>query len=331
MLLSDNDELLYTIYQIRYNMSRGYLAQDIRARLIKILSGSESDSAMSGAEIAKKMGMSRTTVSKYLIILAADGTLTRKDMGNITLWSLQKSQKSYKFPDDYHRAAAAYMECIRNASEKRAQSTIHNCTSSGATAERIILEVVMPASDSIYEMYEKGKIGSAEQNYLGSIVSRSLYAIEHKYNTVEKTQRPEEGGVIVIAADRRSIPVAAAACSIYRTSRWAVYDLGYVSSSDAAASGVLFDLDFQKITDRISGSIQGPLITVVFSSTAEGLNFFADSIYPVIKASKKMHLLLCGCNTRQKIPHMTSCDHFINDDISKVIQISQTISLQTGA
>ena len=310
-------------------MSRGYLAQDIRARLIKILSGSESDSAMSGAEIAKKMGMSRTTVSKYLIILAADGTLTRKDMGNITLWSLQKSQKSYKFPDDYHRAAAAYMECIKNASEEKAQNTIHNCTSSGATAERIILEVVMPASDSIYEMYEKGKIGSAEQNYLDSIVSRSLYAIER--STAEKTQRQENGGVIVIAADRRSIPVAAAVCSIYRTSRWAVYDLGYVSSSDAAASGVLFDLDFQKITDRISGSIRGPLITVVFSSTAEGLNFFADSIYPAIKASKKMHLLLCGCNTRQKIPRMASCDHFINDDISKVIQISQTISLQTGA
>lgn len=302
-------------------MARGYPIHDVRRRLIKALGGADSRGGMSGVELARALAMSRTTVSKYLRMLAADGTLDRREMGNVTLWSLRPGQESFAFPDDYFRAASAYMGCIRNASESGAVQVVRNCVRSGAAPASLVLDVVLPASDAIRDMYETGKIGAAEQNYLGGIISRSLREIEGR--GAGARAGPGRGrGALVIAADSRSEPVSRAACSIYRSGGWAVFELGDMS----AAAGVLFDLDFERLAGKVWSPRDGPLITVVFSSTAEGLNFFADSIYPASRRSRRMHLLLCGRGLAEPVSNMKSCDYYIDGDVSKVIQISDTIS-----
>ena len=302
-------------------MARGYPIHDVRRRLIKALGGADAGGGMSGVDLAGSLGMSRTTVSKYLRMLAADGTLDRREIGNVTLWSLRPGQESFAFPDDYFRAASAYMECIRNASESGAVQLVRNCVRSGASTASLVLDVVLPASDAIRDMYETGKIGTAEQNYLGGIISRSLHEIEGRDSGV-RAGPGRRRSVLVIAADSRSEPVSRAACSIYRSDGWAVFELGDMS----AAAGVLFDLDFERLTGKVWNSKDGLLITVVFSSTAEGLNFFADSIYPASRRSKRMHLLLCGRGLAEPVSGMKSCDYYIDGDVSKVIQISDTIS-----
>ena len=303
-------------------MARGYSLHDVRRRLIKALGGADAGGGMSGVDLAGALGMSRTTVSKYLRMLAADGTLDRREIGNVTLWSLRPGQESFAFPDDYFRAASAYMECVRNASEPGAVQVVRNCVRSGASTTSLVLDVVLPASDAIRGMYETGKIGTAEQNYLGGIISRSLHEIEG-YDSDMRAGQGRGRSALVIAADSRSEPVSRAACSIYRSDGWAVFELGDMS---AAAAGVLFDLDFERLAGKVWSPRDGPLITVVFSSTAEGLNFFADSIYPASRRSRRMHLLLCGRGLADPVPGMKSCDYYIDGDVSKVIQISDAIS-----
>lgn len=304
-------------------MARGYPIHDVRRRLIKALGdANDARGGMSGVDLAGALGMSRTTVSKYLRMLAADGTLDRREIGNVTLWSLRPGQESFAFPDDYFRAASAYMECIRNASESGAVQVVRNCVRSGASTTSLVLDVVLPASDAIRDMYETGKIGTAEQNYLGGIISRSLHEIEGRDSGVRAGREKKGRSVLVIAADSRSEPVSHAACSIYRSDGWAVFGLGDMS----AAAGVLFDLDFERLTGKVWNPKDGPLITVVFSSTAEGLNFFADSIYPASRRSRRMHLLLCGRGLAEPVSGMKSCDYYIDGDVSKVIQISDAIS-----
>ena len=303
-------------------MARGYPIHDVRRRLIKALGdANDARGGMSGVDLAGALGMSRTTVSKYLMMLAADGTLDRREIGNVTLWSLRPGQESFAFPDDYFRAASVYMECIKNASESEAVQVVRNCIRSGASTTSLVLDVVLPASDAIRDMYETGKIGTAEQNYLGGIISRSLHEIEG-HDTVVRASREKGRNVLVIAADSRSEPVSRAACSIYRSSGWIVFELGDMS----AAAGVLFDLDFERLTGKVWNPKDGPLITVVFSSTAEGLNFFADSIYPASRRSRRMHLLLCGRGLAEPASDIKSCDYYIDGDVSKVIQISDAIS-----
>ncbi len=302
-------------------MARGYPLHDVRRRLIKALGNADAGGGMSGVELAGALAMSRTTVSKYLRMLAADGTLDRREMGNVTLWSLRPGQESFAFPDDYFRAASTYMECIRNASESDAVQVVRNCVRSGASTANLVLDVVLPASDAIRDMYETGKIGAAEQNYLGGVISRSLHEIEG-HDTGVGASRERGRSALVIAADSRSELVSRAACSIYRSDGWTVFELGDMSE----AAGVLFDLDFERLAGKVWSPRDGPLITVVFSSTAEGLNFFADSIHPVSRRSKRMHLLLCGRGLAEPVSGIKSCDYYIDGDVSKVIQISDTIS-----
>ncbi len=299
-------------------MTRGYSAPDVRRRIIEALARSDAGGA-SGIKISRMLNMSRTTATKYLNALYADGTLRQRDMGNVTLWSLEPGQESYTFPDDYFKIASAYAECIRNASEECALSLVHNCVRSGGSAARLILEAIVPASDTIHEMYAAGRIGAAEQSLLHRIIYRSLSALEPG-----GTRPDPEKGAIVVAADSRSEPMSRAASAAYRSGGWSVYELGDISST----AGVLFDLDFQRLVDRVWDGERGILLTVAFSNTAEGLNFLADSIYPITKKSRRMRLLLCGVHLEgaEAVPPsgIRSCDHYVDGDMSKILQLSDT-------
>ena len=57
-------------------MVRGYLAEEIREKLISILK--DSDSGMSGVEISKKINVNRITMIKYLKVFAVEGLLRQK-------------------------------------------------------------------------------------------------------------------------------------------------------------------------------------------------------------------------------------------------------------
>ncbi len=100
---------------------------------------------------------------------------------------------------------------------------------------------------------------------------------------------------------------------------WRVYHLGDMST----AINVLFDLDFQKLVGKIWKQKPGILLIVVFSQTAEGLNFFADSINPIKeKSGKHMKLALCG-----KISKNLKIDSdVLSEKIDDILQWSQTVS-----
>ena len=301
-------------------MARGYSVPDVRRRLIEALSDQDASSGVSGVELSRMLDISRTTMAKYLKMLAAEGTLRQKEVGNITLWSLEPGQESFTFPDDYFKAASAYMECIKAASEYDALLLVRNCMRSGGSAVYVILEVIMPASDAIREMYAAGKMGAAEQSMLHHIMYNSLSALE-AHGTMPAAD-PKKS-VVVAAADARSELVARAASAAYRSKGWSVFELGDVS----ATAGVLFDMDFQRLVDKVwRGNRRGLLITAAFSHTAEGLNFFADSLYPAIKRSRRMRLLLCGCRLEDPSQNIKSCDYYVNDDVSKILQWSDAAS-----
>ena len=151
-------------------MARGYSKEDVRTRIISLLG--DSTLGMSGVEISKALGMSRTTTAKYLRLLAADGTLLYKDAGNITLWMLARGRESFVFPDDYFKVADSYAAHLKNASHTDAVFLVENCMLSGASAARMIFEVVIPASEAMHEMYDSGIIGVAEQNLMSYVIER---------------------------------------------------------------------------------------------------------------------------------------------------------------
>ena len=293
-------------------MAKGYRVEEIREKLISILK--DSDSGISGIEISKKINVSRITMTKYLKVFAAEGLLRQKNIGNVTLWFLEPGQESFDFPDDYFKITSRYLELLVKGNEEEIYSLIRNCLNSGALINRIIIEVIYPAIDHIRELFDSGKIGSAEQNLLRNIISKSL-SIFNQVPVVLDSKK----NVVVIAADPESILISESASASYHSDGWNVSHLGDMSY----AIDVLFDLDFQKLVRKIWKQKSGILLVVIFSQTSEGLSFFADSINPnKTKSDKQIKLVLCG-----KISKKTKINSdLLSDNIGDVLQWSNTIS-----
>jgi methanogenic corrinoid protein MtbC1 len=292
-------------------MGRGYSTEDIRDKLILILK--DSDSGMSGVEISEKININRITMIKYLKVFAAEGLLRQKNIGNVTLWFLEPGQESFVFPDDYFKVTSRYAEYLIKGTEDQVFSLIRNCLHSGAIVTRLIIEVILPAIDSVKNLYDEGKIGTSELNLLQTTISKSLQI----FNQLRIVSEPKKN-IIVIAADNQSNLISEAASSSYHSNAWNVFHLGDMSS----AINVLFDLDFQKLVGKIWKQKLGILIVVVFSQTGEGLNFFADSINPIKeKSGKRMKLVLCGkVSKKSKIQ-----SDLTSEKIEDILQWSQTV------
>ena len=293
-------------------MAKGYRVEEIREKLISILK--DSDSGISGIEISKKINVSRITMTKYLKVFAAEGLLRQKNIGNVTLWFLEPGQESFDFPDDYFKITSRYLELLVKGNEEEIYSLIRNCLNSGALINRMIIEVIYPAIDHIRELFDSGKIGSAEQNLLRNIISKSL-SIFNQVPVVLDSKK----NVVVIAVDPESILISESASTSYHSDGWNVSHLGDMSY----AIDVLFDLDFQKLVRKIWKKKSGILLVVIFSQTSEGLSFFADSINPnKTKSDKQIKLALCG-----KISKKTKINSdLLSDNIGDVLQWSNTIS-----
>ena len=293
-------------------MGRGYSTEEIRKKLILTLA--DSKTGMSGVEISEKMGVNRITMGKYLKVFAVEGLLRQKNIGNVTLWFLEPVQESYNFPDDYFKITSKYLDNLVKGSEDQVYSLIRNCLHSGATVNRLILEAILPAINSVKNLYDDGKIGTSEQNLLRTTISKSLQI----FNQLQVDSDPKKN-VVVISSDTQSLLFSEAASSAYHSNGWNVSHLGDMSS----VINVLFDLDFQKLIGKVWKQKPGILIVVVFSQTDEGLNFFADSINPIKeKSGKNMRLVLCGNISKQ-----TKIDSdLFSEKFEDILQWSQTIS-----
>ncbi len=109
-------------------MGKGYQINEIKQKLTEILS--DSKMGMSGIEISEKLVVSRITMTKYLKVLAAEGFLRQKIIGNTTLWFLESGQETFRFPDDYFKIAPQYLDYLIKGSESQVFSLIKNCVHS---------------------------------------------------------------------------------------------------------------------------------------------------------------------------------------------------------
>ncbi|GBH34361.1 hypothetical protein NZNM25_11520 [Nitrosopumilus zosterae] len=303
---------LYTIPACKNTMGKGYSTESIREKLISSLE--DSVTGMSGVELSKKVGVNRITMSKYLKVFAAEGLLRQKNIGNVTLWFLEPGQESFNFPDDYFKISPIFLDYLVKGTDEQTHSLIRNCLHSGATTDRLILEVIFPAIDYVQNLYDAGKIGTAELSLLKTTISKSFQI----FNQIPIVSDPKKN-VVVIAADSQSILISEAASAAYHSDSWKVSHLGDMSF----AIDVLFDLDFQKLIGKIWKQKPGMLLVVVFSNSDEGLNFFANSINPIKdKSGKHMKLALCGkISKKSKIN-----SDLVSEKLDDILQWSKTVS-----
>jgi methanogenic corrinoid protein MtbC1 len=265
-------------------MTRGYQIEDIKEKLLELLHNSKT--GVSGLEISERLNINRVTMTKYLKVFAAEGLLKQKNFGNVNLWFIEDGTEKYNFPDDYFKIKTKYFELLSEMQENLVYNLIRNCYHSGAQPTKIISEIISPGIEAVQNNYNQGKIGKSELNFLEKIISNSIQIIN-----LENIEINPKKNVIVISADYQSSLLAEAASASFHTDGWHVFSLGDMSS----AIDVLFDLDLQKFVAKIWKSRIGIMIIVVFSSTEDGLKFFAESVNSIkSKFRRNLYLALCG-------------------------------------
>ena len=177
---------------------------------------------------------------------------------------------------------------------------------------KIITEIVVPAIESIYGIFDQGKIGKSELNFLEEIISNSIQIIYLENFDVDRKKN-----VILISADHQSTLLSEAASASFHADGWQVYSLGNMSSS----IDVLFDLDLQKLLTKVWKPGIGMMVIVVFSSTTESMKFFAESVNS-IKAKSRKNLYLAVCSDMKKNTGIKA--DLIEEDIQAILQWSQT-------
>jgi len=291
-------------------MAKGYQTQDIKQKLVEVLSNSKT--GLSGVEISEKLGINRVTMAKYLNIFATEGMLRQKNIGNVNLWFIEEGTEQFEFPDDYFHVKTKYLELLTSINEQKVYNLIRNCIHSNANTTKLMTEVILPAIESVQELFEQGKISKSEEKLLGQIISSSIQML----NLITTEINPRKN-VIIISADSKSALIAESASASFHSEGWNVSSLGDMSD----AINVIFDLDLQQFLGKVWTKKNGVMVIVIFSETDEGLKFFSQAVNSVKeKFGKNLNLVLCS---KIKKNTLAKAD-LIADNLETVLQWSET-------
>jgi len=291
-------------------MAKGYETHDLKQKLVEVLSNSKT--GLSGVEISEKLGINRVTMTKYLNIFATEGMLRQKNIGNVNLWFIEEGTEQFEFPDDYFHVKTKYLELLTSIHEQKVYNLIRNCIQSNVKTTKLMTEVILPAIESVQELFEQGKISKSEEKLLGQIISSSIQML----NLITTEINPRKN-VIIISADSKSTLIAESASASFHSEGWNVSSLGDMSD----AIDVIFDLDLQQFLGKVWTKKNGVMIIVIFSETNEGLKFFSQAVNSVKeKFGKNLNLVLCS---KIKKNTLAKAD-LIADNLETVLQWSET-------
>lgn len=291
-------------------MTRGYQSEKIKENLIGILTSSKT--GLSGTEIAKKLGINRITMTKYLNVFAAEGLIQQKNIGSVNLWFVEEGVSHFYFPEDFFQVQARFLEYLLSGEQKEAYALLRNSLHSNANPVKILTEVIVPAIDSVRELYEKGKIGKSEKNFLDVIISNSIQII----NLTDVQADPRKNSIIFSTEGHSSL-VAQTASTAFHSDGWKVSDLGDMSS----AMDVMFDIDFQKFLNKIWVKKQGMMVIILFSSAESSIKFFSEAVNNIKKKFGKGLKLVIYTNLAKKTKAKAD---FITENLESMIQWCQS-------
>jgi hypothetical protein len=285
-------------------LARGYQQGQVQQKLIEILS--ESKLGLSGMEIAEKLGINRATMAKYLNIFAAEGIIKQKNIGNANLWFIESGTEKLEFPEDYFHVKERFLEFLIAGSQHQAYQLIRNSQHSGADTVKIISEVIIPAINSVEELYLKAKIGKSETKLFNWIILNSLQILSLLPIDVDSKKN-----ITILSTDSQNTLYSQAAMCAFSSQGWQVWSLGDMSD----AIDVMYDLDLQKFLTRVWKQKQGIMIIVVFSATEEGAKFFSESVNSLkSKFGKNLHLAVYS-KTKSNVKA-----EFVSDNFDAILQ-----------
>jgi methanogenic corrinoid protein MtbC1 len=292
-------------------MYRRYTLDEIKRKIIDVLQ-SAGGTGLSGVEVADKIGINRMTVTKYLDVMYAMGLLKKKKIGNVNIWFAQIGVADIEFPINYIQVQQKLISSILAGDEDHARRILLSVMNSSVDQVRVLADVIVPAVNTIGELYSRGRLNKTERVFLLNLIMELIDLI--KFNVRPAEPKAHAQAVCVAGSDDR-IHIAKSAAVALLAHGW---DSSYIGDVGDQIDP-FFDIDFQRYLLRTWGSKHGLMLVCIFSS-GEGSLRFLSSTAKQMKAKIKGELRVGALTTHELHPVAQESSDYVAKDLLALVE-----------
>lgn len=157
-------------------MYKRYTIDEIKNKVIETLRNHEE--GMSSIELADAIHVNRMTITKYLNILSVIGLIKRKKIGSINIWTIESGVAEIEFPLNYLHLQQKFITSLIEYNKRELSKILLNVIYSDTEVLKILKEIIIPSSNTIKGLYDRGRFSKTELIYLYNILYDLIILIE---------------------------------------------------------------------------------------------------------------------------------------------------------
>lgn len=290
-------------------MYRRYTLDEVKRKIVDALQG--AGTGLSGIELADKTGINRMTITKYLDVMNARGLVKKKKTGNVNVWFLETGVADIEFPVNYIQVQQKLISAMLAGEEEQARRILLSVLNSDIDQVRVLTDVVLPAVNTVGELYSRGRLDKTERTFLLSLTMELIDLV--KFN-VRPMEQKTNAHVLAVAGSDDKVHVAKSAAVAFSALGWDSLYIGNVEEQ----IDPFFDIDFQRYISRVWGNKHGLMLVCILSS-GEGSLRFLSSTAKAMKGRLKGELRIAVLATPElQAAAEENSDHVAKDLLSLV-------------
>lgn len=292
-------------------MYRRYTLDEIKRKIIDALQ-SAGGTGLSGVELADRIGINRMTITKYLDVMHAMGLLKKKKIGNVNIWFVQIGAGDIEFPINYIQVQQKLISAILAGDEDHARRILLSLMNSNVDQVRVMTDVVLPAVNTIGELYSRGRLNKTERTFLLNLMMELIDLV--KFNVRPREQKANAHAVCVAGSEDR-VHIAKGTAVALLARGW---DSSYIGDVGEQIDP-FFDIDFHRYLLRLWSDKHGLMLVCIFSS-GEGSLRFLSSTAKDMKGKIKGELRITAVTTQQLQPVAEESSDYVAKDLLALLE-----------
>jgi hypothetical protein len=241
----------------------------------------------------------------------AMGLVKKKKTGNVNVWFLETGVADIEFPVNYIQVQQKLISTMLAGEEEQARRILLSVLNSDVDQVRVLTEVLLPAANTVGELYSRGRLDKTERTFLLSLTMELIDLV--KFN-VRPSEQKANAHVLAVAGSDDKVHVAKSAAVAFLALGWNSVYIGDVEEQ----IDPFFDIDFQRYISRVWGGKRGLMLVCIFSS-GEGSLRFLSSTAKAMKGRLRGELRIAALATPElQAAAEENSDHVAKDLLSLV-------------
>ena len=285
-------------------MYRRYTLDEVKRKIVDALQGA-GGMGLSGVELADRTGINRMTITKYLDVMHAMGLIKKKKIGPVNVWVLESGVGDIEFPVNYVQVQQKLIEAILAGEEDQARKIMLSMLNSNVDPVKALTEVIIPAANTVSELYSRGRLGKTERAFLLGLLLELVDTVKFSAHVPEKKSN---ANALFVAGSEDRVLLAKCAAVAFHVQGWNSTYLGNVEEE----IDPFFDIDFQRYVSRLWSNRRGLMMICIFSS-GEGSIRFLVSASGALKGRLKGELRIAISATPELQESEEGFDYYAKD------------------